>query len=60
MKTILKSLLLVILSASYALAADAGYTILGISEVKGDEQSLVDRAWRTDSSKRLLAKLRAS
>ena len=59
MKNALRGLLLSIAIASTALA-DTSYTILGISEARGDEQILVERAWRKDSPKRLLAKVRSS
>jgi hypothetical protein len=59
MKNTLRGLLLLIDTASAALA-DTTYTILGIADARGDEQILVERAWRKDAPKRILAKVRAS
>lgn len=60
MKNLLLGFLFALVTASGALTAEVSYTILGISETRGDEQILVDRAWRKDSPKRLQVKLRAS
>jgi len=60
MKKILCAFLLSLITLSAVFAADTNYTILGISETRGDEQILVERAWRKDSPKRLEIKVRSS
>lgn len=60
MKITLKCILLLVMLVTSAAAADVTYSILSITEPRGDEWIMVDKVWRKDSPRRLEVKVRAS
>lgn len=60
MKNLIKRFLLLVLLISSAAAEEVTYSILSITEPRGEEWIMVDKAWRKDCPRRLEVKVRAS